>query len=89
MQCLECWYLGDPIAIAEAGLIKPAKAAQLSRSAKLRNPDRLTYAKTEFLKLHDETGQMRLARMIAPHLDPERNRSHSFRLVAATLKSFA
>lgn len=84
MQCLESWYLGDPTALEASGLVKPTIARKIENSQKFRNPDRLVNAKDEFFRLHTERGQLALARRIAPHLDPQRSRSHSFRLLART-----
>lgn len=86
MQSLEAWYLGDFEALAAAGLIKPEKAKQLNGNAKFRNPDRVTNAKEEFFRLHDESGQMAVARLIAPHLNFDRNRSHSFKIFVQTVR---
>lgn len=89
MQALESWYLGDLPALAAAGLLHPERAGKLSRQAKYRDPEVLANPKQEFMRLHGQSGQLLLARQIAPHLDLEANRSRSFRLFIATLKRLA
>ena len=85
MQSLESWYLGDFQALCDAGLIKQERAAKLSRSAKFKDPDGLANPKQEFMRLHQEVGQLMLARQIAPHLSPDRNRSKSFGVFIRTV----
>jgi hypothetical protein len=87
MQCLECWYLADPRALAKADLIKSAKAEDMLRAARFRDPDRLVSAKQEFFRLHDQPGQLALARAIAPYLDIGNQRSRSFALFVRTLQN--
>lgn len=86
MQHLESWYLGDAPALVAAGLLTPSRAVTIAGSAKFRDPDLLGNAKLEFHKLHKQTGQILLARRIAPHLNLDTNRSHSFRLLVSTLR---
>lgn len=86
MQALEAWYLGDESALRMAGLITQRQADRIAVSAKFRDPDSLGNPKQEFLRLHSEIGQVKLARLIAPHLDLDRNRSGSFRLFVGTLR---
>ena len=85
MQELESWYLGDFPALCAAGLMSQKKARDLERSAKFRDPDAVAHPKSEFFKLHDDVGQIALARRIAPHLDPRNNRSRSFQLFVRTI----
>jgi hypothetical protein len=89
MQCLECWYLADPVALAKAELIKTTKAEEMNRAAKFRSPDRINNAKDEFLRLHKQAGQIGLARAIAPNLDLDNAKSPSFALFVKTLKALA
>ena len=87
MQCLESWYLGDAQALVEAKLIKPPKAREIENSAKFRNPDRIVNAKQEFFRLHDERGLLAVARLIAPYLDVDRNRSISFKMFVQAVRT--
>jgi hypothetical protein len=86
MQSLEAWYLGDEQALVLAGLITPARARRLASEAKFRDPDKLNKAKQEFLRLHGEVGQMRLARLIAPHMNVETSRSRSYQHLLGVLR---
>jgi len=86
MQHLEAWYLGDAKALVAAGLLTSARADSLANSSKFRDPDQLANAKQELKKLLKETGQILLARKIAPHMDLELNTSQSYRLFISTLK---
>lgn len=86
MQELESWYLGDPIALRDAGLIDAKIAEKLSKGAKFRNPDTILHAKEVFRRTVDERGQIELARRVGPFLDPERNRSPSFRAFVDALR---
>ena len=83
---LESWYLGDLPALQKAGFIAQAGLQALKGRAKFRNPDALTNAKDEFLRLVEQKGQRLLARAIAPHLDVDGNRSGSFKLFVDTLR---
>lgn len=85
MHELEAWYLGDLEAMRLAGVISAQTFAGVNAKAKYRDPDSLANAKDELFKLCDRQGQRLLAREIAPHLDPVRSRSASFRLFVRTL----
>ena len=89
VQELESWYLGDLYALSKAGLMTDGQVNALVRKSKFREPDRLGNAKQEFMKLHDLVGQRLLARQIAPHLDPQRSSSPSFKLFVETLKKLS
>jgi hypothetical protein len=80
---LEAWFLGDPEALRAAF---PRLPDALERKAGLRDPDRISGGTWE--RLHrelQEAGYYRdlypkieVARRVAPHLLPQRNRSPSF-----------
>jgi hypothetical protein len=90
MQELESWYLGQPSALSACGLISADTAARLGRTAKFRDPDRLTNAKQEFYRLHRrDNQQITMAQMIAPHLADNDNVSRSFRTFVSTLIDFS
>jgi len=84
-QELESWFLGDLIAI-EAAYPK-SRATTFSGTAKFRDPDKLTNASHELLKLTSVSGKTSRATTIARHLDPTRNRSQSFKVLLRTLDS--
>lgn len=79
MQELEAWYLGDPDALLAATMISARDRDRMIAAAKFRQSDRMTNAKQEFRRLYNEGGQLLAARSLAPHLDPDRNRSVSFK----------
>jgi hypothetical protein len=86
MQELESWYLGDPQALREAGLIDALLARSWSKKQKYRNPDAIRHAKEEFRRSVGERGQTELARLIGPHLAPDRNHSASFHAFVGALR---
>lgn len=75
-QELEAWYLGDPIALAEA--FKDPQLAEVGRRARFRDPDAVPQPAKALEKLVSEFQKVSGARRLAPHLDPARNRSASF-----------
>ena len=86
MQELESWYIGDPDALFEAGLIDAGRARAWAKQRKYRNPDSIRHAKEEFHKAVGRRGQIELARLIGPRLGLERNLSLSFRAFVSALR---
>ncbi len=89
MNELEAWYLSDLEALVSAGLINAGTLTSLHRKRKFRDVERLNNAKQEFSKLVRERGQRKLARLIAPHLDPQRSQSISFRLFCRDISTLS
>lgn len=83
-QELESWYLGDLEAVDQAFRIHANTAAHRKRFA---DPDMLTNAKQELRRLAPAYQQISGARALAPHIDPERNRSHSFQVFLRSVLS--
>jgi hypothetical protein len=88
---LESFYLGDLVAV-EMGLGISGLAAK-QNTRKYRNPDALGSPSDELNRLtKGEYQKVAGSRAIAPHLDTQKNKSHSFhvlltgilRLMAAT-----
>ncbi len=86
-QQLECWYIGDLLAIERAFNL-PGLSAQGNKK-KYRNPDSLNNGSEEFKKLTGSAGKHSAARKIALHIAPERNLSHSFQVFIAGVKRIA
>jgi hypothetical protein len=84
---LESFYLGDMQAV-ETGLGIHGLARQQNK-AKYRNPDALGNPSEELMKLTGGKYQkLSGSRAIAPYLDLENNRSHSFNVLIAGLRRF-
>ncbi len=81
-QELESWFLGDLLAVEAA--FPTSNASKFLNTAKYRNPDRLTNASDELARLTQVLGKTSKATAISPHLDLDRNTSHSFRLLFKT-----
>lgn len=79
MNELEAWYLADLRALHSAGLISQVNIEQNQNKKKFRSPESLLNAKQEFLRLVKTSGQITLARRIAPHLDLRNDRCCSFK----------
>ncbi|WP_218032808.1 DUF4276 family protein [Pararhodospirillum oryzae] len=80
---LESWYLGDLEAVGRA--LGQESLGQRAAQEKFREPDRLANAKQEMERLFLDHGPQGYkprsgARAIGPHMDPARNRSHSFQV---------
>ena len=85
MQELESWYLGEPEALMDAGVID-SRSYQALRHRKFLDPDAVSNPKS-LIKRHVKiAGQIELADMVGPHLQPERNRSASLQHVVGTLR---
>ncbi|MCH9045729.1 MAG: DUF4276 family protein [SAR324 cluster bacterium] len=87
---LEAWYFGDWEAVRAA---YPRVAATIPNSAKYRDPDAIKGGTWEAFERvlqrieYFDSGLRKIeaARAIAPHMDPERNRSRSFQVLRAAL----
>lgn len=87
---LEAWYFGDWEAVRAA---YPRVAAKIPNSAKYRDPDAIKGGTWEaFERVLRSIGyfdsglrKIEAARAIAPHMEPERNRSQSFQVLRAAL----
>lgn len=91
LQELEAWYFADAPALFAAGLISKAESEKMPKQAKYRNCDTIPSPKAELQKLLEkkrvaETGQILLARRIAPHLSLDKNRSTSFQHLIDALR---
>ena len=85
-QELEAWYLGDPEALSAA--FDDANLAGLARQARFREPDRVQRPSQELQRLVPSFQKVAAARRIAAVMDPNRNRSESFRaLIDAVRRS--
>lgn len=91
---LEAWYFGDWEAVRTA---YPQVSKTIPRKAPYRDPDAIAGGTWEtFERILQRAGyfsgglrKIQAARAIAPHLDPARNTSHSFRVLCETLRSLA
>jgi len=91
---LEARYFGDVDALVKAF---PSVPRTLAQQAKYRNPDAIGGGTWETLqrvlqKAGDYLGGLNKidrARTLSPHMDPDRNRSRSFRLLRDTLRRLA
>lgn len=73
---LESWFLGDLQAVADA--YEQPSILRHAKGKPFRDPDSLTNACQELVKLIPGYQKLGGARAIAPKMLPERNRSHSF-----------
>jgi hypothetical protein len=89
---IEAWFFGDVDALRAA---YPRVAATLGAKAAYRDPDAIAGGTAEALERelrpHYPAGmpKVEVARTIAPHMDPDRNRSHSFQVFRDTLRGIA
>ena len=86
---LEAWYFGDWQAVLRA---YPRVSPRIPRSRRYRDPDGITGTWEALERILQRHGYFRgglrkseAAREIAPHLDPEANRSKSFAVFYRTL----
>lgn len=79
-QELESWFVGDLDAVARAYPNRHIRA----NVGKYRDPDRLKNASQELARLVGERGKVGRAERIAQHMQPNRNRSVSFRVAYQT-----
>lgn len=84
---LEAWFLGDLAAVEAA--YRDRKIARYQNKAKFRSPDRLAGAKGELKQLVPEYQPLSGARAVAPHLEIDRNRSHSFQVFVRGVRRLA
>jgi hypothetical protein len=80
-QELEAWFIGDEAALEASGLFRriPTRLCAC-------DPDQIVHPSRELSKHCPGYGKVSGARDIAPHLDPERNRSASFRHTVLAIK---
>lgn len=83
-QELEAWYLGDPAALAAA--FGDGRLATLGRRARFRVPDDVAQPSRALQSLVPAFQKLSAARRMAPLLDPETNRSRSFRALVEGLR---
>ena len=89
---LEAWFFGDIVALHAA---YPRISENLQSKARYRNPDAIrggTYEALEHLLLQKNYYRGRIpkstvAQNIAPHMEPDRNRSRSFQVFVEGLKA--
>ena len=86
-QEVEAWYLGDPIALAEA--FNESQLAEVGRQARFRDPDAVPGPAKALEELVPGFQKVSGARRLAPHLDPARNRSASFRAFIDAVRRLA
>ena len=84
-QMLEAWFIGDHEALADSGHLKKPIPKRLTRC----DPDMLQDPKGELKKLRRGYGEIIGAKAIAPKLDPDRNRSASFRNTIQAISDLA
>lgn len=77
---MESFFLGDLAAVEQGLGVKRLRDKQ--RTRKFRNPDNLANPAAELMKLTGKHyDKLSGARAIGPHLNIERNRSHSFNIL--------
>jgi hypothetical protein len=82
---LESWYLGDLAAVETAFALNGIARRQNQR--KFRDPDALANAEQELRRLVPQYQNIAGSREIAPHLDVDNNRSHSFNVFLSGVRS--
>lgn len=86
-QELEAWYLGDPVALAEA--FGNAKLSLIGKKARYRNPDSIQGPSEEVRKLVPMFQKVSGARRMASHLSRGTNNSRSFQVLIGSLDHVA
>ncbi len=91
---LEAWYFGDWEAVQKA---YPRVPDDIPRRSPYRNPDEIREPDKRLLQILKGAGHLgkdvkelpkiEAATKIGPHMDPTRNRSHSFQVFYRTLQS--
>lgn len=81
-QELEAWFVGDPEALVEAGLVDCIPSAASFRG----DPDALADPVAVLKKVCGPYAKISNASLIAPYLDLDRNRSASFRETVAAIR---
>jgi len=82
---LEAWYLAQPDALKRARVLRVELPANLID----RNPDHVADPKAELLRRTQKSGQMWIASLVGPQLDPDNRKSASFSIFVDTLKAFS
>jgi len=83
---LEAWFLGDLRAVGQA--FECPNVERLQQKRKYRSPDAVVNAEEELIHLIGSYQKVGGARLIAPFLDPDRNRSHSFCVFVSGLRDY-
>lgn len=86
-QELEAWYLGDPVALADA-FSDPALRT-IAQRARFRDPDAVAQPSRALEELAPSFQKVSGARAMASRLDVERTASHSFRAFVAGVRRLA
>ena len=86
-QELEAWYLGEPDALAEA--FGKESLRGIGAKARFRKPDDIPYPERALVQLVPQYQKVGSARVLANHLDRQRNRSPSFRAMMDGIERFA
>ena len=86
-QELEAWYLGEPDALAEA--FREDSLRRIGSKARFRKPDDIPYPARALAQLVPHYQKIGSARILANHLDRQRNRSPSFHAMMDGIERFA
>lgn len=77
-QELEAWYIGDPVALAQA--FDDASLQEISNRARYRDPDAVVQPSRDMESLVPSFQKISGARLMAQHLSREGNTSRSFQV---------
>lgn len=86
-QELEAWYLGEPDALADA--FGKESLRGIGARARFRKPDDIAYPARVLAQLVPQYQKIGSARLLANHLDRQRNRSPSFQALMNGIERFA
>jgi hypothetical protein len=86
-QELESWYLGDLTALAAA--FEQPRANTPAHRKRFADPDRWQKPSVEVKRIAPTFQKNSGARVMAQHLNPERNRSHSLQIFVAGVRRMA
>ena len=86
-QEMEAWYFGDLNALAEA--YKKPKLLKFANMKKYRVPDEIPTPREDLRKIIPEHQQIQGAKIVAPFMDIERNKSDSFQQFVKGVKRFS
>jgi hypothetical protein len=84
-QMLEAWFIGDVDALLASRHFKKSVPRRLERC----DPDEQPNPKKELSKLRDDYREITAANAVARHLNPEVNRSASFRNTIRAIRTLA
>jgi hypothetical protein len=84
---LESWFLGDLAAVEKAYGLRGLARRQTER--KYDRPDRLANAEQELRRLAPRYQKIGGSRLIAPHMDMDSNKSHSFQVFVNGIRRLA